>query len=257
MIFLFSATASVAYADDVRYQSAADLQKLQQRNAQKRAEKQRQAKKQEWIRQNRAKSAKGKATSATASTSRANRKASTNNRSTKRRAQASVASAPKAKPAPPKRIVADTIETLEQNLPTKRSEINKTLDVIDHIRTFYTINRGADLTDLQQDSRFKEIYESMSPEAKKSTYLYLKGLYENSPQAIVDKNETPGVTRLAELRLNRKYTPSKTDIDGFNERTSIKSKLVRSLGGTYSRPAVKKDETLALPDFEADAQAIQ
>lgn len=159
--------------------------------------------------------------------------------SSRRRGPAATAGATvaSARPQPPivrQRVVRDTLERLEEAIPSKKDDIVKSIDVIDHIRTYYIINRGADIKDLQKDKRFQEIYEDMSDETKMLTYLYLKGLYENSPQAITDKAEK-NVKSISELSLNRKFSPTKTDIDGFNEKTSIKSKLVRKLSGTYSR----------------------
>lgn len=134
-----------------------------------------------------------------------------------------------------KKVVQDPMEILDENLPKEREEINKTLDAIEHVRTFYRISRGANISDLQDDNRFKEIYTSMKAPTKRAFYYYLKGVYLNSAQAIKDQQESGESRPLAELKLNRNYSPTDTDIDGFNEKSAIKSKLVRNLKGSYFR----------------------
>ncbi len=234
---------SVSWAEeDIRYLSADELQQKSQQQAKKeKAARKAEARKkamatQRKSAQKRAQLAKRKALAA----KKSQKTSSKTTPSNKTRSTASVATAPA-----PKVVVRDTLERLNESIPKKRKEIIKALDVVDHVRTYYTINRGANLKDLQKDSRFKEIYDDMNADTKMMTYLYLKGLYENSPQAITDKSER-NVKNLAELPLNRKYTPSKTDIDGFNEKTSFKSKLVRSLSGKYVRTP-KPQETITVP----------
>lgn len=253
---------SSAWAEaDIRYLSAEELQQQNKQKAQRRSAQKRKAEAIKQARRNKSQAlARQKAqgvgkrqppkrrprvedVSSRISQARQNNRDSNARKAVVNR-QPALASAPRI-------VVRDTLERLEEALPKKRTEIIKALDVVDHIRTYYTINRGADLTDLQKDTRFKEIYEDMDKETQKMTYLYLKGLYENSPQAITDKNDK-GAKSLAELPLNRKYMPSKTDIDGFNEKTSVKSKLVRSLSGKYVRTAKPRAESSSAASEDAD-----
>lgn len=131
--------------------------------------------------------------------------------------------------------IIDAREEFISNIPTDNKQVQALLTMIDHTKTFFAINNNGALKDLFQDERFKEIYsEEMTKPTRKLTYLFFKGYQDanRSPNEPVNK------------KLDREIKVNREKVDAYLESSGIKSKLTRSLTGSYPKVPTKKEENI-------------
>lgn len=129
--------------------------------------------------------------------------------------------------AKPRRYV-DAQEELLNNIPKDNKQVQALLTMIDHAKVYYSINKDGRIKDILKDDRFREIYmEEMDKDTRKQTYNFFKG-YQ-------DFNRAP--TEPVKPRLNRDAKVTREKMELYLETTGIKSKLTRSLTGSYPKPS--------------------
>lgn len=143
--------------------------------------------------------------------------------------------------AAPQKRVLDSREEFLSNIPRDNTQVQALLSMVDHTKVYFSINEGGELKDLFKDPRFKEIYtEEMERDTKKLTYHFFKG-YQ-------DMNKPYG--EAAPKKLKRDIKIYRDRIENYLETTGIKSKLTRSLTGSYPKvPSV--DESTSVIDQDA------
>lgn len=120
----------------------------------------------------------------------------------------------------------DAQEDFLSQIPKSNKQVQALLTMIDHAKVYYSINTDGRLKDLFKDDRFREIYtQEMEPATRKSTYLFFKG-YQ-------DHNRNPNEP--IKPKLNRDTTITREKLEGYLETSGIKSKLTRSLQGSYPK----------------------
>lgn len=131
-----------------------------------------------------------------------------------------------------RKLALDAREEFLNNIPKDNEQVQSLLTMVDHTKVYFSINQNAPLKDLFKDERFREIYtEEMKPDTRKLTYYFFKGYqdHQRMPNEPVQKS------------LNRNVLINRERIDSYLETTGIKSKLTRSLQGSY--PKIPKPPT--------------
>ncbi len=142
---------------------------------------------------------------------------------------------------PSRRLALDAREEFLNNIPEDNDQVQALLTMVDHTKVYFSINQNGPLKDLFKDERFREIYmEEMKPETRKQTYYFFKGYqdHQRNPNEPVQKS------------LNRNVLINRERIDSYLETTSIKSKLTRSLQGSY--PKLPKPTPAKIPSESSD-----
>ncbi len=128
------------------------------------------------------------------------------------------------------KMALDAREEFVNNIPKDNSQVQALLTMVDHTKVYFSINQNGALKELFKDDRFREIYtEDMTPPTRKLTYYFFKGYQDHQR----NPNEP------AQKSLNRNMTLNRERVESYLETTGIKSKLSRSLIGTYPAPTAK------------------
>jgi hypothetical protein len=135
------------------------------------------------------------------------------------------------------RRVRDAREDFLSNIPKDNKQVRALLSMVDHTKVYFSINSDGKLKDLFKDDRFREIYtEEMDKPTKKLTYDFFK--------AYQDANRNPNEP--VAQRLNRDIKINREKIENYLETSGIKSKLTRSLRGSYPKAPV------SMPDADSN-----
>ncbi len=129
-----------------------------------------------------------------------------------------------------RKMVKDSQGEFLANIPADNQQVQALLDMIDHTKVYFSINSDGRLSDLFTDERFREIYsEEMTQPTRKLTYHFFKGYQESTR----NPNEP------TKFKLNRDTRITREKVEIYLETTGIKSKLARSLNGSYPAPTPK------------------